>query len=283
MYLRENTPQVRESFESALGGERTIGERIAQRPSPDEQLAGEVWFYYGSRFGEYLDDEKDSRAESYLESELEHTPESANAYLELAGYSSQSGRDEAALADYRHSLDLKTDQPAVLDSIATIEWKLGRQADALAAWQLAVKKLAAEMDARHVPETFWDDFATVLADAFAHGQFAAISEPVDGMLRVYLARNGVYRVEPLLEAGYHAHGDSMDWLLDITTAASDPGDVLSALQQGDWERSNARKGHWIRNGQLSQLLARVFNWSAPRLRATQVKKIGVWIWQNLTG
>ena len=45
-----------------------------------------------------------------------------------------------------HSLDLKSDQPAVLDSMAQLEWKQGRQADALAAWQLAVKRLAAEMD-----------------------------------------------------------------------------------------------------------------------------------------
>jgi tetratricopeptide (TPR) repeat protein len=247
LYLRDHTAQVREGFNGALGGDATIGERIAHPVDRDEQLAGEVWFYYGSRYGEYLDEEKDAQAESYLEAELEHTPESANAYAQLADYSAEAGRGDAALVDYQHSLDLKSDQPAVLDQIAAIEWKQGRQTDALAAWQLAVKRLAAEMDARHVPESFWGDFAQVLGDVAAHGQYAAINEPVDAMLRVYLARNGDYRVEPLLEAGYHAHGDSVDWLIEITTAATYPSGVLSTVQ-----RSN-----WLQKSQASRLLARI--------------------------
>ena len=97
-----------------------------------------------------------------------------------------------------------------------------------------------------MPESFWGDFAQVLGDVAAHGQYAAISQQVDAMLRVYLARNGEYRAEELLEAGYHAHGDSMDWLLEITTAAHDPSSVLDAIQQSNW----------IAKGQMSQLLAR---------------------------
>jgi tetratricopeptide (TPR) repeat protein len=247
LYLREHSPLVRASFNGALDGDQTIAERLTHPVNRDEQLAGEIWFYYGSRYGEYLDEEKDAQAESYLEAELEHTPESASAYAQLAEYYAESGRAEAALADYQHSLDLKSDQPAVLDSIATIEWKQGRQAEALAAWQLAVKRLAAEMDARHVPESFWGDFAQVLGDAAKQDQYAAISPQVDAMLRVYLARNGDYRVEPLLEAGYHAHGDSAAWLLEITTAASDPAGVLSTIRQSTWVSKN----------QASQLLAHI--------------------------
>jgi len=219
LYLRQHTPQVRTAFAGALGGDPTIGERIAHPANRDEQLAGEVWFYYGSRYGEYLDEEKDTQAEGYLEAELEHTPEKAIAYAQLADYSAQAGRAEYALADYQHSLDLKSDQPAVLDSIAVLEWKQGRQADALAAWQLAVKRLAAELDARHMPESFWGDFAQVVGDVAKNGQYAAIGQQMDAMLRVYLKRNGEYRSSELLEAGYHARGDSMEWLLEITTGA----------------------------------------------------------------
>ena len=247
LYLREHTPQVRQTFDGALGGDMTIGERVAHPADRNEQLAGEVWFYYGSRFGEYLDEEKDAQAESYLEAELEHTPESAQAYAQLADYSAQADRADSALADYRHSLDLKNDQPAVLDSIAALQWKQGQHTEALATWQLAVKQLAAEMDARHVPETFWGDFSQVLGDASSHGQYAAISAQVDAMLRIYLARNGWYRVEPLLEAGYHAHGDQMEWLLEITTAASDPAYVLGPIRQSTW----------IVKGQASQLLGHI--------------------------
>ncbi|MGA7832216.1 MAG: hypothetical protein WCA21_14760 [Terracidiphilus sp.] len=247
LYLREHTPLIRASFGGALGGDATIGERIAHPANRDEQLAGEAWFYYGSRYGEYLDEEKDAQAEGYLESELEHTPESADVYAQLADYSSQTGRIEAALADYQHSLDLKSDQPAVLDSIAVLEWKQGHQADALAAWQLAVKRLAAEMDARHVPESFWEDFAQVTGDVAAHQRYGAIGEEVDAMLRAYLEKNGDYRVEPLLQAGYHARVDSMEWLIGITAAASDSANVLSTVQQSSW----------IAKGQTSRLLARI--------------------------
>ena len=243
LYLGEHTAEVRESFAGALGGDAAIGERVTHAADRREQLAGEVWFYYGSRYGEYLDEEKDSQAEGYLEAELEHTPEIANAYTLLADYSAEAGRAEAALADYRHSLELNRDQPAVLDSMAAVEWKQGRQGEALAAWQLAVKRLANEMDARKVQERFWGDFAQVLGAVAAHGQYAAISEQVDAMLRGYLARNGLYRAEPLLEAGYHAHGDSMQWLIEICAAANDPAEVLLAMQRSDW----------ILKSQMSQL------------------------------
>jgi len=247
LYLREHTSQVHEEFSDALGNDATIGERIAHPVDRNQQLAGEVWFYYASRFGEYLDEDNDVLAESYLEAELEHTPESSNAYLQLADYHAQAGRADAALADYQHSLDRKSDQPAALDSIAAIEWKQGRQSEALAAWQSAVQHLAAEIDARPVPESFWGDFTQVLGDVASHGQYAAVSAQVDALLRVYLARNGAYRVESLLEAGYHAHGDSMAWLLEITTAADDPAEVLSTT----------RGSRWIAKGQNSQLVTRL--------------------------
>jgi tetratricopeptide (TPR) repeat protein len=245
LYLREHTAPVRAAFSGALGGDATIGERVAHPANRNEQLAGEVWFYYGSRYGEYLDAEKDAQAEGYLEAELEHTPEKAIAYAQLADYSAGAGRVEYALADYQRSLDLKSDQPAVLNSMAKLEWKQGRQADALAAWQLAVKRLAAELDS-HMPQSFWGDFAQVVSDVAKNGQYAAISQQVDAMLRVYLKRNGEFRAEELLEAGYHAHGDSMGWLLEITPAAHDPGAVLNAIQQSKW----------IAKGQASQLLQR---------------------------
>ena len=257
LYLSQHTPEVRAAFSGALGGDATIGERVAQAADRNQELAGEVWFYYGSRFGEYLDADKDTLAESYLQSELEHTPESAHAYAELADYSAQAGRADAALVDYSHSLDLKSDQPAVMDSMAAIEWKQGRTAEALATWQSAVKHLAAEMDARHVPESFWGDFAQVIGDAAAHGQYAAIQQQVDTMLRVYLARNGSYLVEPLLEAGYRAQGNSMTWLLGITAAAVDPSDVLNTIRESDW----------IQKNQKSQLMAHLLELARARAQA----------------
>ena len=257
LYLRENEPEVntatKAAFVHALDADATIGERVAHPVDRNQHLAGEVWFYYGARFGEYLDDEKDARAAEFLESELEHTPGSAGAYRQLAEHSSSVQRIDAALADYRHSLDLNPDQPAVLDCIAKLEWDEGHQAEALAAWSDAVKALAAEMDARHVPESFWRDFESVLDSIVAHHQYESVRQPVDAMLRIYIARNGEYMTESLLRAGYHANGNSVDWLLTITSAALDQRQVLSSILPNEWNS----QGKWLEGPQIIRIYRRI--------------------------
>lgn len=250
MYLREHRPEINAAFATALDAEATVGDRVGHATDRGQHLAGGVWFYYGARYGEYLDGENDPRANDYLESELEHTPAVAGAYVKLADYSSDAGREDAALADYQHSLDLNRDQPAVLDDIAIIDWKQGRQSDALAAWDTAIKRLAAEMDARHVPETFWTDFQRVLSSVSAHGQVRTIQPQVDAMLRIYIARNGEYRTEPLLESGYHANGDSVDWLLSITSAANDQANLLNSIVPNQW----STQGQWLKKNDLILVL-----------------------------
>lgn len=253
LYHRLQQPEINAAFTTALDSDVTIGERIAHPSNRDQHLAGDVWFYYGSRYGEYLDSEKNARAADYLESELEHTPAGADVYLRLADYSNQSDRKDAALTDYQHSLDLRRDQPAVLDKIATIQWNAGRHEEALSSWNEAVKRLAEEMDARHVPETFWTDFESVLDNISAHGQFDSVSQPVDAMLRIYIARNGDYRVEPLLRAGYHANKDSAEWLLNITTAATFQRALLEGIVPHKW----SAQSDWIQKEQLSLIYRRI--------------------------
>ncbi len=252
-YLRENQPEIGAAFATALGTDASIGDRVAHAADRDQQLAGAVWFYYGSRYGEFLDEEKDSRAEDYLESELERAPQSHEPYLHLADYSAMVDRSDAALSDYQRSLDLKRDQPAVQNKIAKIHWQQGRHSDALSAWSEAVKLVAAEIDARHVPETMWGDFAQVLANAGARGQYDSIRVQVDALLRTYIGRNGEYRSEPLLEAGYHANNDSIDWLLAATSAARNQEGVLESLLPNSW----STQGNWIRKDQISGIRRRI--------------------------
>ena len=253
LYLREPRPEVGAAFANALGSTASIGERIALPVDRNQQLAGEIWFYYGSRYAEYLDLQKDPRAEDYLESELEHTPESSDAYLRLANYSAQTSRTDAALVDYRNSLELKHDQPAALDSIATILWTQGKKAEALAAWSEAVQLLTAEIDARRVPESFWPDFTEVLGNVSAHGQYDSIAKQVDALLRIYIPRNGYYRVDSLLEAGYKANHNSVDWLLDITSSAHEPQQILNMTLGNSW----GTESPWILKEQRGRVLARI--------------------------
>jgi len=254
LYLREARPEVGSAFANALGSEASIGERIALPADRNQQLAGEVWFYYGSRYAEYLDLQKDPRAEDYLESELEHTPGNSDAYLRLADYSAQTNRADAALVDYRNSLDLKHDQPAALDSIASILWAQGKKAEALAAWSEAVQLLTAEIDARRVPESFWPDFTQVLGNVSAHGQYDSIAKQVDALLHIYIPRNGYYRVDSLLEAGYKANHNSIDWLLDITSSAHDQQEILNMILPNRWDPNSPT---WIQKEHRGRILARI--------------------------
>ena len=52
LYFAEKTPEVNGAFLSALG-DNTIAERLAKPVDRAQQLAGNIWFYYGSRYGEY--------------------------------------------------------------------------------------------------------------------------------------------------------------------------------------------------------------------------------------
>jgi tetratricopeptide (TPR) repeat protein len=253
LYQGDFDPEIGRAFSTALNVDETIGDRIAHPADRNQQIAGETWFYYGSRYGEFLEAANDSRAEEFLPSELEHTPQSPSAYVQLADYSEQKGRADAALSDDELSLELKADQPAVLDRIATIEWKQGRQPDALSAWSEAVKLLAAEIDAKPVPETFWGDFSRVVNNVSAHGQYEAIRGQVDNLLRAYIARNGNYQSQSLIEAAYHANGDSADWLVSITGSASDQEGLLESLI----ESSRHADAGWIKSNQIPVLLTRV--------------------------
>ena len=109
------------------------------------------------------------------------------------------------------------------------------------------------MDARHVPESFWLDFERVLDSIAAHHQFESVHQAVDAMLRIYIARNGEYRTEPLLRAGYHANGNSVDWLLTITSAASDQRQVLSSILPNEWNSH----GKWLEVPQIVRIDRRI--------------------------
>ena len=255
LYLHEARPGIASAFSIALDADATLGDRIGHPTDLNQHLAGDVWFYYSSRYAEYLDGSSDPLAKDFLPSELERTPGNADAYLQLADYSSAAKRTNEALTDYQHSLDLHPDQPAVLNSIAVLEWNAGNRTEALASWIQAVTQLAAEMDASRVPETFWSDFDRVLGSIANYKQLDSVRQKIDAMLRAYLARNGNYRVEPLLKSGYLANGKSVDWLLNITAAASNQSAVLYAILPNTW----SDRGGWIERDQFDRIYQRILD------------------------
>jgi len=100
LYFVPNTAPVNAAFHDALGS-ALIGDRLGKPVDRTQQLAGDVWFYYGARYGKYLGATKQSDGEDYLPAMVENRPGGADAYFHLAEYyrdSNQTSRCSKSIA-----------------------------------------------------------------------------------------------------------------------------------------------------------------------------------------
>lgn len=236
LYLHQFDATTANAFGSALG-DATIGERVSRPTDRTQQLAGDVWFYYGTRYGEYLGLTHSSDAEDYLPATLEQQPESAHAYEELADWYGEHDKADEAIAEYNLALQLSPADATVYDKIALLLWNQGKKEEALNDWKTAVSLLEKEMDLSRVPDSFWPDFAAVVNHLGERRQFVTMRPQADAMLRTYIRRNGAFMVEPLLHAVYVADGNSDDataWLLELAALGNPPNAVLDAVAEATW-------------------------------------------------
>jgi predicted Zn-dependent protease len=236
LYFAEPSPEVNKVFLSALG-DSTIAERLGKPVDRNAQLAGDIWFYYGSRYGEYLGATKQGTPEDYLPALLEQSPATAAGYLALADYYSESGDTHSAISDYSHTLELTPGRADVLDRLALAYYKQGSRAEALSQWKLALSTLTRQIDTARVPESFWTDFAHVCDHLHTRRLFTPLKSDADALLRAYLRRNGNYRSNAPLRSAYLAVGDpaaATSWLLDLASAAPDPTEILADVANAPW-------------------------------------------------
>ncbi len=236
LYFAEPTPEVNNAFLAALGDD-PIGMRLARPVDRSQQLAGSIWFYYGSRYGEYLGATKLGDPEDFLPAILEESPASASGYLTLADYYSDAGDTKHAIADYNHALELSPNRPEVYDSLALAYHKQGDRAAALAQWKQAFTVLATQVNGARLSESFWADFGRTCDQLAAHHLFGELKPEADAILRAYLSHNGNYRSNALLHSVYAATGDpaaATVWLLDLASAAHDPTAVLADVADASW-------------------------------------------------
>ncbi len=236
LFFDDHSADVNASFQDILD-DRPIGERLGKTLDLNQQLAGDSWFYYGSRYGEYLGATHQGNPEDYLPAVLEQSPGNADAYLTTAEYYADAGEYSHAIADYQHSLDLRPDQPGVCDRIAILDWKSGRRPQAIAEWNRAFEILRKQADKPSAPESFRSDFVAI-AEHLGQRKLAAEFRPdMDALLRGYIRRNDSYNVMPLLHAAYSFLGDptaATAWLLDLSSAQTAPGTILSQLVDANW-------------------------------------------------
>lgn len=236
LYFAERTPEVNGAFLSALG-DNTIAERLAKPVDRAQQLAGNIWFYYGSRYGEYAGISKQDNPEDFLPAILEQSPASASGYLTMANYYFDNGDTARAITDYAHTLELAPGRADVHDNLAVAYYKRGDRAEAIAQWKQVLSTLGQQVNSARVPESFWADFSRTCEHLRSRRLFNDLKPDVDALLRVYLRHNGNYRSNALLHSTYAAMADpaeATNWVLDLSSVADDPTTVLADVVEAPW-------------------------------------------------
>jgi tetratricopeptide (TPR) repeat protein len=236
LYFAETRPAVNASFEDALG-DQTIGERIGKPVDRKNRLAGDVWFYYASRYGEYLDRIKQGAPDDFLVADLEHAPTSSDAYLSLGDYYLEQGNTRKAIEEFGYTLELLPGRADVHDRLAVAYFKEKNRAEAIAQWKLFFTAQLNQASTAHLPENFWPDFGKACEHIRARGLVAELQPQIDQVVRAYLHNNGNYRSNAVLHSGFAAHKDpaaATAWLLDVSSSAPDPVLVLQDIADLSW-------------------------------------------------
>ena len=236
LYLAENQPQVNSAFLSALG-DGTIGDRIGKKGNRADQLAGDVWFYYGSRYGEYLRYTKQGTPEDFLPSELEHSPASVDGYMTLGDFYLDQSEPRKAIQQYQYVSDLSPGRIEVHDKLAMAYIKDQNRAEAVAEWKRFFAAELALINSGRLPETFWADFGRACDHVRARGVSADVNSEIEQLVRAYLRRNGNYRSNAVLHSAYLTQADpaaASEWLIKLSEAASDPATVRGDMADAKW-------------------------------------------------
>jgi cellulose synthase operon protein C len=249
LYFASNAAPVRAAFRAILG-EMTIGSRIGKPLDRNRQLAGDLWFYYGGRYGEYLGRMKQAGAEDYLPAMVEASPQQSQPYFELAEYFRDAGDATAAATDYRNALELNAGRADAHDRLALIAVQQGGRDEAIQEWKLAIAALADTMNRGPAPPRFWKDASDALRHIGDAKLLAPLRDDIDKLLRAYVHRNGSYQVDALLEGAMIASGDASEgaeWIAGISRVASDPPQFLGSIIDRPW----------FPDGQKSAMYARI--------------------------
>ena len=229
-------PEVDEAFRAALGG-GTIGERVGKPIDRDQNLAGDLWFYYGSRYGEYLANAGQQTAEDYLPAAVEMAPGRALAYSGLAEYYRHSGEAEPALREFRHALQLDTNNALAHSRIARILAKTGRVDEAVEEWRKALGAYREQVDKRQVSPEFWESVSATIREITDLGARQRLGEAIHELLDLYVSHNGGYQVGLLAKAVVQTASDpsaEMARILDLADKANNPLSYLSAIDAQAW-------------------------------------------------
>jgi tetratricopeptide (TPR) repeat protein len=232
LYLDDRSAAIDAAFQTTLDT-RTIGERLKVPLKPDSVAVGSIWFYYGSRYGDYLTAGKNAAADAWLPAAIEAAPSDPDAYVRLGKDYAEAGQHAKSIDLLERALQLDPDRADAHDLIACALWAEGRRAEAVVRWKTALSALV-RIQSRgvKVPEPFWSRAAQTFTDIGERHAMAEMRSDIAHQLGDYYQRNGQYRffelIEPAVRASI-ASGDGIDWLVELGRATGDPGPILSEL------------------------------------------------------
>ena len=224
-------PEIAAAFEGALGP-RTVGEQVGSKTDRTQQLAGDNWYPYAARYAEYLTLAKQDTAEDFLMAEVEARPASASPYVALGDWYRSQGLTAKAVEQYHRALSLNPDRADALNHSALAYASSGDLARAGESWKAALALLVRVQNGR-VPETFWVDLRETVVGIAGARQMPALRADVDNVLRMYLRRNGAFRLEEVIPALVEAVGeaDAAKWIADLSATVKDRSGLLTAAAQ----------------------------------------------------
>ena len=242
LYFADRSPGIKANFVDALG-DATIGERLGKPVDRTQQLAGNVWFYYGSRYGEWTGMAKTGDPEDFLPAILEQSPSSASGYISVAEYYADAGKLDRAIQDYSHTLELAPLRADIHDRMALIYWRQKKHDQAIAEWKQALEMLDMQVNQRAVPPSFWSNLSYTLNHVGNRKLLAEVRPQADMVLRDYVRHNGTYQSNQILRAAFLATGDAeagVTWLIDLASLAPDQSSLLQQLVGSSWIPASAR-------------------------------------------
>ncbi|MGD0619197.1 MAG: hypothetical protein ABSB67_16240 [Bryobacteraceae bacterium] len=232
VYYEDAANTINAAFAGALDM-RTIGERISSPPDRDATLAGSTWFYYGARYGEYLDRQKSAKASNYLPASVEDAPASPDRYIALGDYYESARQPDKAIGEYALALQLDPDRGDAHDHTARVEWNVGKRDEAIASWRAAIATFERiQSRGGHVEESFWPRLAETFTDIGECHAVALLHDDTQRLLVDYISRNGSYELDSLLNAAFEAalaSGEDPSWVLDLADRTDEAEYTISSL------------------------------------------------------
>jgi cellulose synthase operon protein C len=232
LYYTPQGPDVTAVFQRMLGP-ANIGQLIGHAVDRDKQLVGDPWFYYGSRYGEYLAAKGSPGAEDYLPAMLEGAPADAHRYSALADSYAERGGTARALEEYGHAVELDPNLGRAHDRSAVLLWNQGQRDRAIAEWRATLAAFGRVQALPNAKESFWSDAAAAMRHIGERKLFDELNADVVLFLRAYVRKRQDFRTEEILRPVIETGG--LQQALEAAASGDrETTEIIDQLSYADW-------------------------------------------------